>query len=66
MLGDREKCFYDKIVTENEIPTLVGLIPIEFPRTHIVIRIVDCMISLFGLERYRAHRSISVVQGEHL
>lgn len=65
MLSNREKCFYDKMVTEYEIPTLIGLISIEFPWTHVIVRVGDCMVRFFGLKHYGAGRTISIVQGEH-
>ena len=65
MLGNREECFYYKFLAAYEIPTLVGLISIEFPWANIVVRIGDCMKCFLWLKRYSARRAVSVVQREY-
>lgn len=52
MLSNREQSFYDKIITEHEISTLDGLIPVEFPGTHIIVPIRYSVKSFFRLKHY--------------
>ena len=64
MLSNREKCLYGKFITAYEIPTLIGLIPIEFPGAYVIVPIVDRVECFFWLKHNGARRPVSVVNGK--
>ena len=65
MLSNRKKSFYDKFLAAYEIPTLVGLISIEFPGAYIIVTIGDRVKCFFWLKHYSGRRPVSVVNGKH-